>query len=136
VVSTRPRPGEKISILLVDDDKTTLMITRAILESAGYQVSVRDSALGTSAAILRERPDVVLMDVEMPGLSGDRLVGLLRGSLVAQEVMFILYSGTRSEDLDALVAETGAAGGIAKTGDQHRFVSDFERILKTARRAR
>jgi CheY-like chemotaxis protein len=97
---------------------------------------VRDSALGTSAAILRERPDVVLMDVEMPGLSGDRLVELLRGRLVGQEVMFILYSGTRSDDLDALVAKTGAAGGIAKTGDQHRFVADFERILKTARRAR
>ena len=51
----------KGKVLVVDNDPIVLGVTRARLESAGYQVVTRDKAPGTSRAILEEDPDVVLL---------------------------------------------------------------------------
>lgn len=45
-----------------------------MLEEAGYVVITVESPFGLSSALTREQPDVVLVDVTMPGLSGDKLV--------------------------------------------------------------
>src|SRR5262249_26271874 len=63
----------RMRFMVVDDDPVVLEVTRERLSFMGYDVIVRESALGTSAAILRERPDVVLLDVNMPSLSGEQL---------------------------------------------------------------
>ena len=67
------QPKVMPKVMIVDDENTVLEITGAVLEDHGYRVIKRESALGTSLAILREKPDVVLLDVNMPGLSGDRI---------------------------------------------------------------
>jgi CheY-like chemotaxis protein len=118
----------------VDDDPTVLMITSAMLEELGYEVTTRNEALGTSAIIMREQPDIVLIDIEMPALSGDRLVQLLRTSDALKNTSFILYSATRAADLKRLVGETGALGAIAKTGDYHEFIDEFQRLARNRRR--
>lgn len=117
-------------VLVVDDDPTTLEIVQAVLEDMGYEVTTRNRALGTTAAILRLNPDVVLIDVEMPGLSGSEIVRLGRESPVLEDTLFILHSGARSQDLDRLCVETGAGGAIAKTGDQRSFTRQFEALVQ------
>lgn len=123
-------------VLVVDDDLMTLEIVRAVLEDLGYLVGTRDRALGTSAAILRERPDVVLVDVQMPGLSGAEIVRLGRETPTLADTVFILHSGAEAENLDRLRVETGAHGAIAKTSDQASFIEQFEAVVaRGARRA-
>ena len=122
-----------MKVLLVDDDPVVLEVTRAVLQSLGHEVVTRDHALGTTAVICTERPQVVLMDVQMPGVSGDELIRIVRDrGLLAddQRTVFILYSGRSSEELERLVADTGALGAIQKTDNPVAMGEAFQRLVE------
>src|SRR2546425_778575 len=60
----------KGKILVIDDDDKVLTVCKRNLESAGYEVITSNSALRMPQIVQRERPNLVLLDVEMPALSG------------------------------------------------------------------
>lgn len=113
-------------MLVVDDDPASLQVTQAHLESAGYDVIIRNDAIGTSAFILREAPDVVVLDVDMPGLRGDRIAELLsRGSGKTPSLIF--YSVMDEAPLKAIAERCGAAH-VTKTG----LIGDLVRAIDRA----
>jgi CheY-like chemotaxis protein len=126
---------QRLKVMVVDDDATTLEVTSAVLEQRGYEVVKRDSALGTTMAILRERPEVVLLDVNMPGLSGDRIAELVGPRKGKRSPVVILHSGSNRAELEALAQRCGASGIIEKTADPFEFVRRFERVMAQNRHA-
>ena len=61
------------SVLIVDDSKTELLFLSEMLKGAGFAVSTAESAEDAQAQLERARPDLVLMDVVMPGKNGFQL---------------------------------------------------------------
>lgn len=127
-------------VLVVDDDPLALEITRARLESAGFEVTTQATPMGTGAAILRIKPDAVLLDLHMPGLSGDALAQLISRSINAEhhgrDVPVILHS---SDDLTSILDRAracGAIGAIRKTADDAAFLAQFDRLYKRGLRRR
>ena len=121
-----------LKILIVDDDPVVLEIARIVLEGLGHRVCKRKEPLGTTAEIVREQPDVVLVDVYMPVISGDLLIRTIKSGLTltgGKEPAFILYSGASEDELERLVEESGADGAIRKAGDALDFASDFAHML-------
>ncbi len=121
-----------MKVLVVDDDPVILALAKAVLQGLGHEVITRDRALGTSAAIYRERPDVVLIDLEMPGLAGDELVRIAHKrefAVEGYETAFIFHSGRDREELDRLVAETGALGAIDKASGPSGLARQFDQIV-------
>ncbi len=116
-------------VLIVDDDPVSLNVAKAVIEDLGYEVLTRERALGTSLAIHHEKPDIVLIDIAMPGVSGDAIVRLSRTQPGIENTIFILYSGDRASELEQLVKETGAQGAIAKTGDIQALASQFQALV-------
>ncbi|HMJ12441.1 MAG TPA: response regulator [Polyangiaceae bacterium] len=121
--------NQPLKVMVVDDDVTVLEVTAAVLEQHGYEVRTRESALGTSLAIIREKPDVVLLDVHMPGLSGDRLAELMAPRPGRVAPLVILHSATTLSDLEQLAAGCGAADVMEKTANPSAFIKRFESIL-------
>lgn len=119
-------------VLVVDDDAAALQVTRAHLESAGFEVLTRDGAFGTSAYILREQPDVVVLDVDMPGLRGDKIAELLTKNPSRRVPKLILYSSLDEEELRAAAQRCGAIGYVTKTGLIGNLVRAVERCLGQA----
>jgi CheY-like chemotaxis protein len=119
----------KGKILIVDDDPIALEVARERLEDAGYTVVTRESALGTSSAILNERPDLVLLDVNMPALKGDSLAHLLRETVRQTGTRVVLYSASSRASLIDLARECGAAGAVQKSGDAAAFLREIEQFL-------
>lgn len=117
-------------VLAVDDDRVTLEVARERLEAAGFEVITRDNALGTSAVILKEKPDLVLLDVRMPGLTGDAL-----SKLIASSTSVILHSASDAEALAKMASACGAVGFIVKTADDTAFVTQFQRYVMSRRAA-
>ena len=119
-----------LKILVVDDDLVTLTVVRALLAKEGHEVLIQHGALGTSAAIVRERPDVVLVDVEMPGLSGSAIARLIRDRRTrpGQEVRCILHSSLGRDELERLAGDSGALGAIVKSGNADDFLREFRRF--------
>ncbi|SRR5260221_8636782 len=119
---------QPLKIMVIDDDATTLDVVSAILEKQGHQVMQRSQALGTTRAIIRDKPDVVLLDVHMPGLSGDKLAGLIAAEVGARPLV-ILLSGSPRAELELLVLTSRADGFIEKSGDPAEFVRRFDGVI-------
>ena len=122
---------ERRRFLVVDDDLVALEVTKERLEQAGYSVVTRDSALGTSAYIKKEKPHFVILDVHMPGLSGNALAKLLADGDSRPGV--ILHSATHRDDLAFLAIGCGAIGVIEKTDDDQYFHAQLEHCLRSRR---
>lgn len=116
-----------MKVLVVDDDLIVCELLRERLQSAGHEVVVRDQALGTSRWILEHAPDVVLLDVMMPALSGVELAALLRRRGLDTKIVF--HSSKSKEELEALVESSGALGFIRKGAGEQAFLRAFEKLV-------
>lgn len=115
-------------VLVVDDDPSALELARRRLQAVGYEVHTRQTSLGTSQWISEERPDLVLLDVRMPALSGGELAAMIRKSPAISATGVILHSALDEAALDELSAQTGALGAISKLHDGRRFTLLFDRL--------
>jgi PleD family two-component response regulator len=116
-------------VLIVDDDPVVLKVTRDRLERAGYDVRTRSEALGTSVIVAIEKPDVVLLDYSMPGMSGDILAKLLESNPSTRKAAIIFHSGEDLAFLQSRAQALGVTGAIAKTDSERVFLAQFERLF-------
>jgi DNA-binding response OmpR family regulator len=103
----------KKRILVVDDDKAQLQTTQALLQNAGFEVITHDTPFRTTELIQTWRPDLVLLDVNMPGLAGDRLCSLIRGNQRIRTKIFF-HSSNDEISLRQAVAQYGADDYVCK----------------------
>jgi CheY-like chemotaxis protein len=129
----RHSPGYKGKILVIDDSETALSIARRTLEAAGYTVLTSNSALRLPAIVHAEKPDLILLDVEMPALRGDQVLELTKLFDFLQKCPIVLHSSKPEEELKELVGRSGASGYIKKTSNSINFISQVEEWLKSAR---
>lgn len=101
-------------IVLIDDDERLLTTTRAQLERDGYRVTSSSSPFGASKLIREAQPDLVLLDINMPALSGDGLVSVLARNERVARIPILFYSSNDADTLRAKAIEHGVAGWICK----------------------
>lgn len=116
-------------VLVVDDDPAILMLTRAKLEDGGFEVFTSPDPLEASLLVQRIRPTILVLDVRMPGLAGDRLAQALARAGHGRTLSVILHSGIDDSDLDQAVERAGALGAIRKSGDPRYFMFQLRRLL-------
>ena len=80
-------------ILLIDDDRDLANLTKITLTKKGYQVSVLHVATNIIEEIKAQRPDLILMDIMMPGISGAEAVRNLKQDPVLKNVPVIFLTG-------------------------------------------
>ena len=130
-MSTRT-PVRRPKILVVDDSEFVCDSVTTMLQPRGYDVVTLTSLFAFTQTLVAERPDLVLMDVSMPALNGDKLIELSRKHHSDRCVM-VLFSGRGAEELSHLASQCGAAGYIRKTGDAEKLQREVEAFLHTPR---
>lgn len=120
----------KPKIVVIDDSEIVLEVTKSALDGAGYDVVTHDRPAGCVALILHEKPDLVLMDVNMPGLGGDTIVSVLGKAAPTSDTIVLLHSSLSAEVLRGKVTTAGAHGFIQKSGDLFGLVREVGRWLK------
>lgn len=116
-------------MLVVDDDPAILMLTRAKLEDAGFEVFTCSDALQASLMVQSERPNLLILDVVMPGMAGDRLAQAIAGSRHGESPTIVLHSSLDGEELEGAVSRAGALGAIRKSGDPRYFMFQLREML-------
>lgn len=119
-------------ILVIDDDAALLGAVRRLLTAAGYEVVTSDTALRLPQLVQREKPDLVLLDVEMPALSGEHVLDFTKLFDFLRETPIVLHSSKSDEDLQSLVERSSARGYIRKTANALSLVSQVQKFLKPA----
>ncbi|MCM2263875.1 MAG: response regulator transcription factor [Desulfuromonadales bacterium] len=111
-------------ILVIDDDPVVLAMAQDWLENAGYRVSIAKDAIYSNDVIYgNDPPDLILMDVMMPLMSGDKKVRALKRRDRSSEIPVLLISGKEESELQRLAGEVGADGYLTKPFNAEKLVA-------------
>jgi CheY-like chemotaxis protein len=102
-------------VLLIDDSAITLQIVANTLQEAGYDVRTSTEVADLGPVLGAWRPDVILTDVNMPGISGVELCRRLKSSYETAHVPVVLYSALADDDLEILARECEADAFLSKS---------------------
>lgn len=118
-------------ILFVDDDALLRRSTAASLERAGYRVSTADCAEDALALVRRDPPDLILLDITLPGIDGFEALRRLRMQFGAP-VIFV--TGRRRELDELLGLELGADDYVTKPFDVDVLLAHIKAVLRRTNR--
>lgn len=110
-------PDEAL-ILIVDDSRTAIAVLKKVFEPTGYSIiSAADGEEGIDMAKLH-KPDLILMDVIMPGLNGFQATRILRKETTTRDIPIIIISGNEQATEKFWGLRVGANGFLAKPVDR------------------
>ncbi len=99
--------------LIVDTDRFYVELLSDLLGQAGYEVARAYDAMEAKEALDREPPDLVVLDIVMPRINGDRLCQYMKATPHLRQIPVIVLSGTLVEDQDEVLT-IGADAYVAK----------------------
>ncbi len=116
--------------MLVDDNPDTLEATASFLRFEGFHVLPQAGPFGVTALISREKPDIAVVDVMMPGLSGDGLGKVIRNH---SNVPIIYFSAMTEEQLRDIATNMQGASYVLKSEGISYLTEEICRRLKIQR---
>jgi DNA-binding response OmpR family regulator len=109
-------------VLLVDDDQDLLMVLSAALRQRGYEVAVAQDAVAGMSAAVKLRPQVVVLDVGLPGGEGSVVMKRMHALPQLAGVPVVMMSGRDPEKYRAEALEAGASAYLTKPVDADALV--------------
>ena len=116
-------------ILVVEDQADVQLTMRLSLEMEGYEVSLASTADDAVTALEASKPDLVLLDITLPRVSGWDLLTRLRADERFATLPIIVVSALRSEGIARRAADLGADGFLAKPFDVVELGAAVQRAL-------
>lgn len=124
----------KTRILIVEDNQTNLALMEYLLRAFGYEVlSAQNGEEGVDIA-LREQPNLILMDIQLPKMTGFESAGRIRAALQRHVPIIAVTAFAMVGDRERVLAE-GFDGYLSKPITPETFVSEIEAFLPPAERA-
>ncbi|MBX3229288.1 MAG: response regulator [Labilithrix sp.] len=125
---------DSLRVLVVDDDAMQLELLERTLKGEGFDVMTCESPIGVTNIVRSFVPHVVLMDVDIPALSGDRILFIARKSAPPM-TRFVLHSSSDETILRNLAKEVEADGYISKSVTGSDLAARIRTLVATPRRA-
>ena len=120
-------------VLVVDDNAVNLELATVLLENEGFDVKAVNDAEAALNSLETDRPDIFVIDVQLPGLSGIDLLSILRSRQETCEVCAVVVTSYAMEEEKERVHVAGCDGCFTKPIDTRSFASDVRRIYETRR---
>ncbi|HXN33310.1 MAG TPA: response regulator [Polyangiaceae bacterium] len=102
-------------VLVIDDDEIVRELMCELLRERGCDVFDAGSPIGVTRLIVQHQIDIVVLDVMMPDISGDKLAKLLRRNAKLQKLTIVLVSSGKHEDLSQLASDVAADSVVSKS---------------------
>ena len=119
--------AERPVILVVDDDAPILILMRNLLREFGFDAVTASSGPQAIAEAEQRTPDLVLLDRNMPGMSGDEVVAAMRANGTLATVPVLMLTGEPMAAAE--VAALGATGAVQKPFDVPALVQTIRQHL-------
>ena len=104
-------------VLIVDDDRALTLALKVRLKAMGFDVQACGTADDASQCVLRWRPDVIILDIELPSYTGLEFHECLRYSAVARDIPVVYLSGHDSDSHRRIAHQQGARAFVVKPYD-------------------
>ncbi len=119
-------------ILLIEDSPTDTAVLTQLLERNGHQVLAASSAEDGIEICKREQPDLVLMDVVLPGMNGFQATRALGRDGGTKEIPVLIVSTKGMETDQAWGMRQGAKGYLVKPVKEEVLIGEVNRLLGAA----
>ena len=127
-LESEPRPVGEQRVLVVDDNKDAAETMALLLEALGYRSSIAHDGLSAIKAVKAQDPDVVLLDIGLPDLSGHEVARRLRAELVNPPALIAITGYGQASDRDTSL-EVGFKAHMTKPVDLDRVSALPARLL-------
>ena len=128
VAVAAPMPAAPITVLVVDDSKVVRVKTSRLLEKHHYKVMLADDGLTALQALAEHWPDLVITDVEMPGLDGFGLTQQLRSQPRGQAMPVIMITSSNERHRDE-ATRAGVSVLLGKPYPEAQLLAEVEKAL-------
>jgi CheY-like chemotaxis protein len=108
--------------LVIDDDDVARELIVSVLEAGGYEAVGLPSPIGATQTILDRHIEIVVLDLLMPALSGDKLAKMLRSNARLANLLIVLVSSSDIDKLKELAALVRADAVVAKADIRKRLI--------------
>ncbi len=102
-------------VLIYEDDEGITEIIRLVLEGKGYHVITQSNSTNIYSKIEEVKPDLILLDLWMPGLSGEEITRQLKADASTEHLPVIIISANK--DAEKIASNAGATAFLAKPFD-------------------
>jgi CheY-like chemotaxis protein len=119
--------------LVVDDHPLNVDLAAFVLAAKHFEVATATDADSARVQLLRFRPDVVLMDIQLPGVDGLALTREWKSDPATRHVIIIAFTAYAMKGDEARLLAAGCDGYLAKPIDVTRFADQVLAVLQTAR---
>jgi CheY-like chemotaxis protein len=119
------------TLLVVDDDPAVRESLEELFRHQGYQVLTAVDGESGLRAVRAERPDLMVLDVALPGLDGFRVATQIKNDPTLTQIPIILYSGQVGDNCALLAYQTKADCFLPKVGGLRPILSAVRELLDT-----
>ena len=117
-------------IVIIDDCRVTLAMLTDMLEDGGFRVSTAEDSVYSNHLIYNSSPpDLILLDVMLPFMAGDKKAKLLKTRDKSRDIPILLISSKGEEELLQLVARSGANGFLKKPFSADKLLNTVHTYL-------
>jgi two-component system cell cycle response regulator DivK len=118
-------------ILIVEDNEKNLKLVRDVLQVKGYATIEAGNAEDGIALASARRPDLVLMDIQLPGMNGIEALKVLRGNAATAGIPVIAVTASVMQQDRNLITEAGFDAYIGKPINLKEFLDTVRRVLES-----
>jgi CheY-like chemotaxis protein len=115
--------------LIVDDSVSVRQAMEQLMQDTGYEVSTARDGLDALGAVQRHRPDIVLVDLEMPRMNGLEFTSALRNQPATQGIPVVMITSRFTEKHRRLALEAGVSAFLTKPYSEDQLLSTMEGLL-------
>jgi two-component system, cell cycle response regulator DivK len=110
------------TILIVEDSAVSLKLTAALLRTEGYRVHIASTAEQALSTLRTLRPHLMLVDLQLPGMSGLELTRLVKQDENLQKMIVVALTGHAPEGEEHIAKAAGCDGFLVKSSDTHGLI--------------
>lgn len=120
---------QNVTILILDDNPLVLKLARALLEREGATVLTSSSWIEFNHALASNEPDVILLDINLPSIKGNRLSEVLKSQSERRDIPIILISDLPERSLEELLPASGADAWLRKPLTRDKLIDSIVALL-------
>lgn len=119
-------------VLVVEDNPANMKLAALLLEHAGHQVLRAESALDGIALARAEHPQLILMDIQLPGMDGLEATRHLKAAEVTRSIKVVALTAFAMQGDQERILAAGCDGYIAKPIQYKEFLAEVARQLASS----
>jgi len=119
-----------MKILVIEDDPSHRKLAHHVLDAAGYNVNGAEAAENAIALIMADKPQLILLDLELPGMDGLTLVRKLKTDPETCDIHIVAVTSYPERFPKSILLEAGCEAYIQKPIDTRKLPEQLGKLMK------